>query len=455
MEPHVKLKRGPLRLDGHMSGKLQPSTHNQYRRCIAPFIKWLLKNRYYPDLACEYDDLLVEYKTEVVLSKAKFEGLVAGIEFILLHFRGQLVWTRSVLAGWSTTHVAHHIVPLVKGPAYLVSCHIAAMGHERMACGILLQHALGLRPSEPLGIVREDVMLPDDLSADSNQQCAVIGLGMKAGTKAKRAQAVMLRSGRLIGILKWLWHTCLPGQRIIGYNYEQYRRLLKRAEEALRISVGYTPHSARAGFATDMRVGGVSFTDIREAGRWVADTSLRVYLDVMGAAQISTNLKLVGLSNAQAYALRNVLDYLSAAKQYVPDCYHHDIDCHCLQSYAIARTSGDSLAQGRTGAPVVSSHSGGHATTRNLSVRGQVPPTVGRDKVRQETRGLSQPGSSSSEDLDTTAIVTDEENEAGLRKSVTFAFQKHGTHHSSFGQGVFKNRYQRGRGRGRNSAQHR
>ena len=53
--------------------------------------------------------------------------------------------------------------------------------------------------------------------------------------------------------------------------------------EKLRI----TGHSARAGWATRLRQMGIPFPEVKEKGRWTQDTSLRTYLEVVGAQNIS------------------------------------------------------------------------------------------------------------------------------------------------------------------------
>ena len=44
-----------------------------------------------------------------------------------------------------------------------------------------------------------------------------------------------------------------------------------------------TAHGPRAGWATRKRLEGTSFEELREAGRWESDKSLRIYLDVVTA----------------------------------------------------------------------------------------------------------------------------------------------------------------------------
>ena len=73
---------------------------------------------------------------------------------------------------------------------------MSARGHGRLGAGVILQEAWSLRSSEPLGITGDDVMLPED-RAQEVLMPAVIGLGIKHGTKAKRARTMLFASNRL------------------------------------------------------------------------------------------------------------------------------------------------------------------------------------------------------------------------------------------------------------------
>ena len=91
---------------------------------------------------------------------------------------------------------------------------------------------------------------------------------------------------------------------------------MRAVEEKLKSDLHFTPHSARAGFASDACAAGRSFVEIREAGRWVADSSLRTYVDIVTAAAISTSLRLEGLRPAILWARANVLEFFPEAQRF-------------------------------------------------------------------------------------------------------------------------------------------
>ena len=95
------------------------------------------------------------------------------------------------------------------------------------------------------------------------------------------------------------------GHHLFPYSLARYRTLLKQAEQALGVDVGWGPHSPRAGWATDARAEGISFTEIREGCRWVNDSSLRVYLDVLGANNVLQQLQQRGLAEQLRWANTN------------------------------------------------------------------------------------------------------------------------------------------------------
>ena len=339
----------------------------RYRASLRPFVAWLVERRFVPHGPHEWDDLIVEWKNDTRPSKANFEACVAATEFCFPQFHGHLAWSHRVIAGWAIAHVARHTVPLGLGPACLIACHLAADGHGRLGLGIVVQRLLGLRPSEMLAIRGSDVALPEHRSA--GEPIAIVGLGIRGGTKAKRAQAVILRDVVAIGLLRWMISETPADESIVGYTYEQYRRLLNKCERKLGLEIGWTPHSPRSGFASELIAAGVSFTEVRERGRWIADSSLRTYIDVVSAAGIAVSLRLGGLAEAIAFAQGRFLDFFPSA-----DLYCHEARQHGRRGFVegpgrgVSPSMGPSVGAEATGLPrEIPPEEDGQPSARSLS----------------------------------------------------------------------------------------
>ena len=83
---------------------------------------------------------------------------------------------------------------------------------------------------------------------------------------------------------------------------QSYREEIKLLDSFLGFSAGWGPRYPRSGFATDSRTEGQSFEEVREAGRWQADSSLRTYLDLSAAANVLVRARLSGRSDSLAWA---------------------------------------------------------------------------------------------------------------------------------------------------------
>ncbi len=307
---------GPRRLDRHQEAKIKETSLRRYRKSVQAFTLWLAECEIWPSGPDQWDDALVEWKNARPVAKAEFEACVAGVEFLFPRFRGKLSWAHAVISGWSVVHTPHHTVPLEYRPCRYLAATLCSEGHSKLAFGMLLQRELGLRPSEMLQILPEDISLPEENgSSRAAEPRATIALGMRSGTKAKRPQAVTLRDPLLIGLLRWAKRTCTAGQFIVPYTNESYRRILMRTTTRLGLNhIGWTPHSPRSGFASELIASGADFVAVREAGRWLADSSLRTYIDLARVAFIATELQLSGLREALDWTDVRIVSFFAAAR---------------------------------------------------------------------------------------------------------------------------------------------
>ena len=95
----------------------------------------------------------------------------------------------------------------------MLAAFIASAGDIEAAAGILIQQELDLWPPEVLDVRVNDVSLPEHLVGARVDCKATIGLGTRTRTEAKRAQAVVLRDGRLLGVLRFLVHRATLARR--------------------------------------------------------------------------------------------------------------------------------------------------------------------------------------------------------------------------------------------------
>ena len=382
---------------------------------MSAFLTFIIEERYTFACSGELDDLVVEWKNSRFPSRSEFEAVIAAIEVALPSYKHCLPWAKSVSAAWGVTATQRHTVPLCEGPAIFLACHLSAMRHPRMGAGMILQKTTGMRPSELLGLERQDIMLAEDRGLPPYLP-AVLGLGIRAGTKAKRAQTVTVESPPKLALLRWLCDSCQPGEKLIGYSYESYRRVLGKAADAAGLAdVGYTPHSPRSGFASDMIAAGMGFDRTREAGRWLSESSLRVYIDLNSAAAIQVNLKTQKLNSAVAYTVANMLQFFPGSDGFLstPPSQPESAACHAsvglheeggrlLPAASECRAYGiDSIEVGDID-PAAIQHSapeggkvrgrgrGSGRGRRDAEARGQAP------EARQRARGRGRRGAAAS-----------------------------------------------------------
>ena len=285
--------------DPWLQGRVKPITLQRYKAALLHFTTWATAQQLLPVTADDWDDALLEYRFSTThLTKSKFAMVVAALEFFLPQHRQKLPWCRAVLVGWGRKGHTRHTVPLTEKPALLVAIKFVTFGRVRLGAGLILQVSTGLRPSEMLNIKAEHVLLPEDSGQDPSKTPIVIALGVVSNTKSKRPQVVTVppTSKRLCALIRQCRSKTPPGYFLFPHTLAEYRLQLKKAERELGLSLGWGPHSPRAGWATDQKVAGTDFVTIREGGRWLSDASLRCYLDILSATMAIRTLRDSGLA---------------------------------------------------------------------------------------------------------------------------------------------------------------
>jgi hypothetical protein len=253
----------------------------------------------------------VDYKNAACLSRSKFSMTIAAVEFFFPRFKRQLVYSHAVSQGLTAASPIQHKVPMIKSVGALFGTHFGKMGRPKMGVGLQLQISVGLRPSELLGLKREHALLVSE-----EGRFIIFRLGALVGTKVRREQSVTLREAEDPSVYELVIRVIMvtpAGGFLFPYCYHAYNRAFKSVEQALGLRVGFSPHSPRAGFASERLARGEPAAEIQRKGRWLMQSSFAVYADVITASQVSTALHFEGLNEALVYCNAHILEYFSVS----------------------------------------------------------------------------------------------------------------------------------------------
>ena len=154
----------------------------------------------------------------------------------------------------------------------------------------MLQWIYGLRPSEVLNL-KGGHLLPASLYSPDGRTEPIVLLGLGRTTKAGRCQYVIAKSQYTpwANLITTAFKSTTSDAALLSniHSVQAYNILIKRAAQKLGLAAAYSAHSPRAGWATTMRTLGMGFLELREMGRWTCDSSLRIYLDIVGAENLA------------------------------------------------------------------------------------------------------------------------------------------------------------------------
>ena len=291
-----KLTHLPRRLDGHHEQSVSAVTVGRYKKHLADFVQFLRREQLNPSTREELDAHLVSFKNSGNITRSKLEQTISALEFFVPQIKGAFKWTKRVLAGLVTAAPVKHTLPLCAMHAKFVAAMLTGQALFRLAAGLLVQTRTGLRPSELLNLRESHVMLPKP-----GMPRFVFRLGAAKSTKVCREQVTFLdwdRDLQVSQLLLRLLRATGTDQLLFPYTYEQYRVSLAQVCENASLSICFTPHSPRAGFATDAVTDGWDTAKIRQIGRWASERSFHTYIDVVAASQVQVGFELRGLKDS-------------------------------------------------------------------------------------------------------------------------------------------------------------
>jgi len=216
--------------------------------------------------------------------------MIAGIEKTMPYLRWKLPVAKGRLGTLSRTHAVVHTVPMNFDCCLAIALWIALAGRPRVAGVLILQWAVGLRPSEAITLEGQMLTIPEQNPGGGGAQAAaVIALQPRKGTKSGRPQFVLLQEENCpegMAVLRRMAATTPRGTRLSSITTTtELGRLIRKACLALSLPI-FTAHSPRAGWATTQRLRGRPFLELMEDGRWESPSSLRRYLDAVTAISV-------------------------------------------------------------------------------------------------------------------------------------------------------------------------
>ena len=291
---------------------LRPSTRVQYRAVSAQFFQWA-RDRHLPtNTRTEVD--MAAFAFLGTVSKQRCTLLVASLikQFPTLKFH--LPWTFARCHTLGAAEPPRHHPPLPWHVAVGMAYALCRMCQPRRGLLLLMQWRFGLRPSEAIELTREAVYLRPWLGAGYG--LSFLRLGLRRGTKLRRPQVARARLDDPTAA--WLLSLAVQfspaGARLADiYSYPTYAAAFKKGLTYWGLPLHWTPHSARAGWASWRWSCGHAFSEIVEDGRWSSPQSLRTYLDCVAAAEAPASGPLWALADQFHRLAESLGDWLPAA----------------------------------------------------------------------------------------------------------------------------------------------
>jgi len=241
----------------------------------------------------DLDNAVAFYMEVMHLSPAYAERILAALEKVMPRVKYKLSMAHARLQVIRRRRPPAHTVPMSFPVALAVAWALAVQGHGRVGGVLLIQAMFGLRPGEALGLEAADLVAGVTSTRVDASRLPIVLLGPRRGTKAGRPQFVVAlpRFADLAHLVLMRFKLSTPGSARLSHvaDVGTYSRLMRRALAHVGTSGAYSPHSPRAGWATDAIMQGTSFTEVQERGRWLHPQSLRTYLDVAAVLLLQTD----------------------------------------------------------------------------------------------------------------------------------------------------------------------
>ena len=257
------------------TGRVQPSTILLYAAACLLFIAFcnLKGNLVWQGTSDDLAYYAGEYA--VTLENSKVRGFHAGLQ----HFWPFLDKSRvtAELKGVEKCTPKVPTTPMTFLLATAFASYVRRTVGMPQAVGILVAFGTLLRTAELVKIRRSDIIWRSQY---------VVRTTIRLGeTKNNREQVAVLEPNSIAErALKFLFKsgTCHPFGPIFDIpNYQTFYKLMIDFKNHYRINLHFTPHSLRAGGATNLKLRGYTHSEICDAGRWSSLATSKSYVDVI------------------------------------------------------------------------------------------------------------------------------------------------------------------------------
>ena len=278
--------------------------------------------------ASDLDQLLAVYLQHAYDSGRPFGSTTKALHAVVFYrpdLKRSLYFARQCLKGWARVRKSESYPPLTWELTVAIACTMASSGYHGPAVAMLVGFDCYLRVSELTALRLKDVVMPNDPRMGRVHTNMAVCLGK---TKTGLDQSVGLQNPDVAAVLA-LWATTVrtrgasgsaadANPRVFAFSPDFFRRLIRKACDALGLTTPYVPHSLRHGGATFdfLRTNSVEHVQFR--GRWKSLESVRRYVQtaraLLAALDVPATLNELGATLSDG--LQPVMSHLLSS---VPD----------------------------------------------------------------------------------------------------------------------------------------
>lgn len=212
------------------------------------------------------------------MGKAEASAAIYGINMFSPGIKHHIPRTLQSLKGYNRLLPSKQRPPLPWTATVMMAVWLSSRGYLRTAIAILISFDCYLRSGELMQLRYEHIAIGNDprLGLEDSDRVHIrlphTKTGDEKGVEVDHPEVKLLAQA-----LKFITR---PGDKLLPYSVDTYRRRFKQATAALGLSSLYTPHSLRHGGATRDYLMGKPITDVMAKGRWAASKSAQHYIQM-------------------------------------------------------------------------------------------------------------------------------------------------------------------------------